>query len=402
MKGSPKEYLISLFGKPMRRTTRRLVSVIVLSVAVIAPLAWGQQSAAHDTMVDVGGYKLHARTVGSARTGAPTLVFELGWGSTIDNWGDLATSISTVTRAVFYERAGIGASEAGKSPPTVERCATDLHALLAKLDVRPPVVLVGHSWGGPIIHTFGAMFPKEIAGLVYIDPVDFTQTEADMQAIWRKAGLTNGHDIFGTLGRDLPRGTAAALIDEAREIGRVDAGGFADLRKDGDPPDVPTLILLAGKEELDAGFPAGNRQVYSAARLAQRVEHFGQLAARLTNGTVILSSKSGHFVHLFEPLLVEQGLERIVSEATLRPELDRFVGNYRLTTTIGIGIFRDRDVISLQITGQQPIRLTAVSATTFSIPVVKAEVNFELDAAGKTTALVLIQNGTRNRAIKEK
>lgn len=50
----------------------------------------------------------------------------------------------------------MGGSEAGSETPTVEHIVTELHALLANLQAPPPYVLVGHSWGGPIVHTFAA------------------------------------------------------------------------------------------------------------------------------------------------------------------------------------------------------------------------------------------------------
>ena len=63
--------------------------------------------------------------------------------------------------------AGSAPSRSGTSLGQADRRgAAHLHTLLAKLEVPPPYVLAGHSWGGPIIHVFAATYPKEIAGLV--------------------------------------------------------------------------------------------------------------------------------------------------------------------------------------------------------------------------------------------
>jgi len=53
-----------------------------------------------------------------------------------------------------------------------------------------------------------------------------------------------------------------------------------------------------------------------------------------------------------------------------------------------------------QATGQQAFPLFAESATTFSLRVVDAKVEFQVDAAGTVTGLVLAQNGQRLRAPK--
>ena len=56
----------------------------------------------------------------------------------------------------------------------------------------------------------------------------------------------------------------------------------------------------------------------------------------------------------------------------------------------------------LQATGQQAFALVAESATTFTLQMVGAKIEFETDTAGNATALVLVQNGMRQRAVKGK
>ena len=95
--------------------------------------------------MDVGGHKLNVRVSGTAKPGVPTVVFESGLGSPIDTWFSVPSEIAATTRIVAYERAGIGASEPGPEPRSIKQIVTELHALLAKLEVPPPYVLVGHS-----------------------------------------------------------------------------------------------------------------------------------------------------------------------------------------------------------------------------------------------------------------
>ncbi len=55
--------------------------------------------------------------------------------------------IGEATRAVVYDRAGIGRSEADSAPQTLARIAGDLSFLLQQLG-SGPFILVGHSRGG--------------------------------------------------------------------------------------------------------------------------------------------------------------------------------------------------------------------------------------------------------------
>jgi pimeloyl-ACP methyl ester carboxylesterase len=362
------------------------------------------QTGAPATLVEVDGRKLNVRLSGTATPGVPTVVFESGLGAPIHTWSSVPSDIAATTRTVAYERAGIGASEPGPEPRSIKQIVAELHALLAQLAVPPPYVLVGHSWGGPIIHAFAATHPKEIAGLVYVDPSDFTQTEADIVALWEKAGAKDGRDWMRKLQEQMTASAPAGLKAEFRELDRLERGGFAELRASGDPPDVPVVFLVAGKPQPlppYASFP-GDADRFFQANLEQRLDHFSKLAQRAAKGTLVHTSKSGHFIHATEPELVVWAIQRVLSSARAYPELQRFIGEYVLAPTFSITITRDGDKLVAQATGQPAFQLHAESATTFSLKLVAAQLEFESDAAGSVTGLVLVQNGRRLPGSKKK
>jgi pimeloyl-ACP methyl ester carboxylesterase len=382
----------------------RRAAVAVYPMWCVSVVLLSAQTGPPKTLVEVDGHKLNVRLAGTARPGVPAVVFESGLGSTIDTWGAVPSEIAGSTRTVAYERAGIGASEPGAEPRSIRQIVTELHALLTKIEVPPPYVFVGHSYGGPIIHTFAATYPKEVAGLVYVDPTDFTQTDADMLAIWDKAGIKDGRDALRKAQEQMMGSAPAGVKAEWRELDRVERGGFAEFRSAGESPDVPTVILLAGKIEPlppAISFP-GNYDRWFQVNLEQRLDHFSRLAQRASKGTLVHTSKSGHFIHATEPDLLVWGIQRALSSATLHTELERFVGEYPLAPTFTITITRDGDKLFEQATGQPRLQLFADSATTFSLKVVDAQIEFQTDAAGKVTGLVLAQNGRRLPAPKTK
>jgi pimeloyl-ACP methyl ester carboxylesterase len=371
--------------------------VVLLAAVVVA------QAATTPTLVDVGGHKLNVRVAGTARPGVPAVIFESGLGSTLNTWGAVPAEIGAATRTVVYDRAGIGASEPGPAPRSVKQIVAELHALLTTIDVPPPYVLVGHSYGGPLIHSFAATYPKEVAGLVYVDPTDFTQTDADMQAIWEKLGVKDGREALRTFQAQAVASAPPGVKAEALEVDRMERAGFVDLRAAGDPPDVPTVILLAGKRQTlppTLAFPGGNYDGFFQMLLEQRRDHFGKLVERAAKGTLVETSKSSHFIHLTEPETLVWAVQRVVSASSTRADLDRFIGEYPLSPAFKITITRDGDKLFAQATGQQAFPLYSESATTFSLRVVDATVEFQLDAAGAVTGLVLAQNGQRVRAAK--
>lgn len=102
--------------------------------------------------------------------GAPTVVFEAGLGANLLTWQKVVEPVTRTTRACFYDRAGYGYSDAPRAPSTAEHAVDDLHNVLRRAHIRLPIVLVAHSVGGLYSTLYADRYPKEVAGLVLIDP----------------------------------------------------------------------------------------------------------------------------------------------------------------------------------------------------------------------------------------
>ena len=118
-------------------------------------------------LVDIGGRHMHLDCRGA---GAPVVVFESGldtFGSL--SWSKVQDSVAAFTRACAYDRAGIMWSDPGDRPQDARQVARDLYATLDAARESGPLVLVGHSLGGPYILTETALQPARVAGLVFVD-----------------------------------------------------------------------------------------------------------------------------------------------------------------------------------------------------------------------------------------
>jgi pimeloyl-ACP methyl ester carboxylesterase len=60
---------------------------------------------------------------------------------------------------------------------TIKNVADRLIKILEQLDLEPPYLLVGHSLGGVYVRGFAVYYPEMLAGLVIVDPGDFTETQ---------------------------------------------------------------------------------------------------------------------------------------------------------------------------------------------------------------------------------
>ncbi len=116
----------------------------------------------------VQGARFHIWEQGS---GLPAVVFESGIAASSLSWTRVQPSLATAFTTVSYDRAGLGWSSLPPSPLTLKLLTSHLEALLASSCVRPPYVLVGHSFGGILIRAFASAHPEKVAGLVMVDPV---------------------------------------------------------------------------------------------------------------------------------------------------------------------------------------------------------------------------------------
>jgi pimeloyl-ACP methyl ester carboxylesterase len=120
------------------------------------------------TFVDIGhGQRVHALCLGS---GTPTVLFESGGEGSMLSWQKVQPAITAITRTCFYDRAGMGYSDAPATPITAFNVTDEMRRVLQKLDVDGPVVIVGHSIGGFYATVFADRFPNQVAGLVLIEP----------------------------------------------------------------------------------------------------------------------------------------------------------------------------------------------------------------------------------------
>jgi pimeloyl-ACP methyl ester carboxylesterase len=120
-------------------------------------------------LVDVGGWKLHLNCTAEAGAGQPTVILESGVGDFSVEWSLVQPKVAAFARVCSYDRAGDGWSELGPHPRTFHQIAYELHTLLANAGIKPPFVLVGHSYGGWLVRQYQAMYPSEVAGMVLVE-----------------------------------------------------------------------------------------------------------------------------------------------------------------------------------------------------------------------------------------
>jgi pimeloyl-ACP methyl ester carboxylesterase len=269
--------------------------------------------------VDVQGHKMHVQIAGLEHRlpGRPVVVFESGLGGPLEVWKTVFPLIARFAPVLSYDRAGIGQSDSDGQVPTPKHVTERLHALLQQIGVIPPYVLVGHSIGGPFTRMFTGLYPEEVAGLVYVDPMDFTQTKAEDLAAFEAIGSgEEGRAAFHRLEEKLYQQLPPGVQAEGKMARDWFEQGFREFETIHPVPDIPLVVLMALKYEYEP-LAQENRlpfdlHAYFDALMKQRLEKLPRLARAVPEGTLVMTSDSGHFIQNQEPELVVWAIERVV------------------------------------------------------------------------------------------
>lgn len=156
---------------PLRFLSAALFAALVLRVLPCAQHV-AESPKPIGEMVELGGHRIHIHCTGN---GAPTVVIENGFEEYSFDWLLVQSEVEKFTRVCTYDRAGYAWSEAGPKPRTFAQINLELHEVLAKRGERGPFVLVGHSFGGPVIRNYFSRYPTEVAGMVLAESVSEEQ-----------------------------------------------------------------------------------------------------------------------------------------------------------------------------------------------------------------------------------
>jgi pimeloyl-ACP methyl ester carboxylesterase len=264
------------------------------------------------------GRPLYTQRLGA---GKPTVVFESGMGASRNMWGAVVGPVAEATSVVVYDRSGLGRSPRDHATRDLARLTDDLLDLLDQLG-SGPVVLVGHSWGGPIVRRVAEHRPSAVAGLVLVDQTDercdlfFTPANELRSRVFARlmpslARLGVGRAVTRRLAKDLPEpwsdwmraedGTVEALRAQGAEM----AASTKDLRRlRSHPPVLPDVPLTVISGTKITRFEGKQRVPLIEAHRAGAEAH--------PQGRHVRADDSGHLIPFSEPQLVVDEVLRMV------------------------------------------------------------------------------------------
>lgn len=273
-------------------------------------------------LVDIGeGRKLYLECQGS---GTPTVVLVSGLVAAADTWSYVTASsgpfrpsnsavypqVGRFTRVCSYDRPGT-ARENGTftpstpvpQPTTPHNDVADLHALLTAARVPGPYVLVGWSYGGPIVRIYASMYPHDVSGLVLVDG----------ESEFLQSALTPSEF---TIFLQMLRNDDAKRIAQWPDVERKNPVTVFEQVRAAPPVSVMPVVVLSSDQfdphafraRLPTDAPANYPEVFWRAQLASQ----DRMAELFPGATHISHTNSDHNIQNNQPKLVITSIRDVV------------------------------------------------------------------------------------------
>jgi pimeloyl-ACP methyl ester carboxylesterase len=278
--------------------------------------------------ITIDSTRIWINTIGTEnrKDDQPVIVFESGLGTPMGSWDRVLTGVSELAPLVTYDRPGIGESEPDNEIPTIKNVSDKLIKILNHLGIAPPYVLVGHSLGGAYVRGFAVYHPDLLAGLVIIDPADFTETKLNQRKPYLDIGLTN--EQIDTLfkkwekedeeNKNKPTATPKSIIEENEVLAQLRETDFKEIT-DSELPNIPVHILTGGRYDTPQRFRIKelNDSLLFRAKMKNRVDRWIDVIQSVDKGMLFYSGDAGHFVQWDDPELLISSIRIVLQDYEL-------------------------------------------------------------------------------------
>ena len=303
----------------MRNAMKRITISAIIMILGLSSFGFGQKE-----FINVNGKKVEIFTSGleNNRKDKPVIVFENGMASKYDSWETVINEVSKTSAIFSYNRPRIGESENDSLPPTTKHIVDNLRKMLLEKGLKPPYLLVSHSFGGAYIRSYASYYPDEIAGLIFVDPVDFTKKKGDGDLPYLEIGLTQ-HQIDSMFAEPYDKFKEKLFaempnfyVEEVKISSKLTATEFKEC--DSTPlPDVPVHFIMAGgypKTPDDRGETIFDKKKLFRIDNNLKMKRWIALLEPLKYGKFFYCSNSGHFVMKDDPETVISSIKLALSE----------------------------------------------------------------------------------------
>ncbi len=263
---------------------------------------------------------INTKGIENRKAGQPIVVFESGLGTPMDNWDRVLDSIAVFAPLLTYDRPGIGKSEPIDEMPTIKNVSDRLVRLLGHLELKPPYVLVGHSLGGLYVRGFAIYYPELLAGLVIIDPADFTENHTNRRDYyevlnWEEAKVDSLIQVFIDKREEGRKQAPAPIQREGEVLANLRTKEFKAIMEN-NLPNIPVHMITGGRFDMPKKYrsQAYDDEALFRSKMKHRIWRWTEVIQSVDKGMLLYSGDAGHFVHWDDPDLVISSIDIVLKD----------------------------------------------------------------------------------------
>jgi pimeloyl-ACP methyl ester carboxylesterase len=291
--------------------------LIFLSITILFCLNTYSQK--RFTIID--STKICINTIGieNRKVGQPLIVFQSGLGTPMGNWDKILKGVSDFAPLITYDRPGIGESDPDNELPTIKNVSEKLIIILDQLNLEPPYILVGHSLGGLYVRGFAVYHPEMLAGLVIIDPADFTEDKVTRRVYYEEVGLSK--EKVDTIMQNIYYGPInlkdpISIRNERKVLADLRETDFKEIKQSPLPKSLPVHMITGGRFDLPERMRSKeyNEEAVFRIKMRNRVARWTDVIQSVNKGMLFYSGDAGHFVQIDDPELVISSIKIVLSD----------------------------------------------------------------------------------------
>ncbi|PDY84232.1 alpha/beta fold hydrolase [Bacillus cereus] len=214
----------------------------------------------------------------------PIIIMEAGYGDYSKAWDHIAEGLTEYGTVLTYDRAGLGKSGKSSKRRISSEMVKELRDCLKQLQLKPPYIFVGHSFGGINIRLFTTFYPEDTMGVVLVDSTPENYKE----------------DFLPIMSSEFQDAYYKQFIYESSYEEFMYSLGEAGKRCKS-MSDIPLVVLAAGKKSF-----------YSQAAQLKWLQLQRELLQLSSKNKFIIAEHSGHYIQKDDPHYIIDAIKWII------------------------------------------------------------------------------------------
>ncbi|MEJ9111196.1 lysophospholipase [Bacillus paramobilis] len=233
--------------------------------------------------VQVDDFKMYTKKFQGKKL-QPVIIMEAGYGDYSKAWDHIAEELTEYGTVLTYDRSGLGKSGKSSKRHISSEMVKDLRGCLAQLQLKPPYIFVGHSFGGINARLFATSYPEDMFGIVLMDSTPENYKE----------------DFLPIMSPEFQDAYNKQFVYESSYEEFMFSLGEVDKHCQS-MGNIPLAVLAAGKKAF-----------YSPAAQLKWLQLQEDLLRLSSNHKFVIAEQSSHYIQKDEPYYVVDAIKWII------------------------------------------------------------------------------------------